>query len=387
MGHQKYRILWLTNFPFSSLNGGTERITHIAMEELAKRGHTCHYISIRNECCFNEDEQVVRLSKFLKDNHIQFTINQLGYSEGVLRAFLAQGGRQWQSEGGKIISCLHFSTKPYSYGHLYSSALAVTGLCQKIKNVVNLQREFWRNRLINRNRGKQYCFQNSDFYVVLSKGYVRDLLDQVRSDDINKLHVIPNVVSFEDQPASRGSLQKEKIVLVVSRLSEFQKRLSHIFQAWRELEENSNIGEWQLHIVGSGDSENYYKHLTHRWKLSHVTFIPFSDPRPQYEKASIFLMSSYTEGWPLTLAEAMNYGCVPIVMDSVPVFHDILDEDSGILVEDGNINAFARSIRYLMENNVERNRMSHHAEQRSHLFDRSHYAPYWEQLFGSMIPR
>lgn len=384
MEHQKYRILWLTNFPFSSLNGGTERITHIAMEELAKRGHTCRYISIRNGYCFDEDEQEVQLSDFLKENRIGFAINQIGYAENVLKTFLDEGGRRWQSEGGKIISCLHFSTKPYSYSHLYSAAMAVTGIRQKIKNFFLLQREFWRGRFGNRYQGKQFCFRHSDRYVVLAQGYVQELLDQVKSKAIEKMYVIPNVVSFTDQSLGKESEKKEKIVLVVSRLSEFQKRLSLVMRAWRKLTEASDLGKWQLHIVGSGDSESYYKRLARQWKLSHVSFIPFCDPRPHYAKAAVFLMTSYTEGWPLTLGEAMHFGCVPIVMDSVSVFRDILDVRSGIIVEDGNVKALAQSIRYIIDHNEERVKMSHHAIKRSRLFDRSRYYVYWEKLFASI---
>ena len=387
MEHQKYRILWLTNFPFSSLNGGTERITHIAMEELAKRGHTCRYISIRNGCCFDEDEQEVRLSEFLKENRIQFAINQIGYAKDVLSTFLAAGGKDWQTEGGKILSCLHFSPKTYPYWYSLICQLRTNGLFNKVKGALTFSRVYLQQLIRGRHEGKKFCFDNSDFYITLSHGFSSELVKQVGAKSDKKIRVIPNAVSYDEEIASDALSRKKKIALVVSRLEERQKRISYTLKAWKQLQDTGGTNNWILRIVGTGPNEAYYKKLCRKWNLDSVEFTVFCDPSQYYTESSLFLMTSYNEGWGLTITESMHYGCVPVVMDSVPVFRDIIDEGSGILVDDENIKAFARSIRYLMEHDGERVKMAYLAEQRSHLFDRSHYALYWEQLFGSMIPR
>lgn len=386
MEHAQYRILWLTNFPFSSMNGGTERITHIAMEELVKRGHTCRYISIRNRCCLDEYEHEVQLSEFLKENRIQFTINQIGYAKDVLSTFLDAGGEDWQTEGGKILSCLHFSPKTYPYWYSLACQLCTDGLFNKIKGALSFSRVYLRQLIHGRHEGKKFCFDNSDFYITLSHGFSSELVKQVGTKSDKKIRVIPNAVSYDEEIASDALSRKKKIALVVSRLEERQKRISYILKVWRRLKDTEATDNWVLRIVGSGVNENYYKKLSRKWNLPSVEFVGFGDPSPHYKESALFLMTSFNEGWGLTISEAMHYGCVPIVMDSVPVFRDILDEHSGVLVEDGNIEAFAQSIRYLMEHDDERTKMAYHAEQRSHLFDRSHYALYWEQLFASIIP-
>jgi len=207
-------------------------------------------------------------------------------------------------------------------------------------------------------------------------------MKQVGAKSDKKIRVIPNAVSYDEEIASDTLSRKKKIALVVSRLEERQKRISYTLKAWRRLQDTKGTNNWVLRIVGTGPNEAYYKKLCCKWNLDSVEFTGFCDPSQYYTESSLFLMTSYNEGWGLTITEAMHYGCVPIVMDSVPVFRDILDEHSGVLVEDGNINAFARSIRYLMEHDGERKEMARHAEQRSHLFDRANYALYWEELFN-----
>ena len=74
-------------------------------------------------------------------------------------------------------------------------------------------------------------------------------------------------------------------------------------------------------------------------------------PEPYYRYASIFIMTSSKEGWGLTLTESLQRGVVPVLMDSCPVFHDIIiDGDNGCYVNDGAVTAMADKIFTLMNN-------------------------------------
>ena len=53
----------------------------------------------------------------------------------------------------------------------------------------------------------------------------------------------------------------------------------------------------------------------------------------------------------MTLLEAMQNGCVPVVMDTFAACRVIVqDGKNGILVEDGDVNAFANAIMCIIEN-------------------------------------
>lgn len=62
-------------------------------------------------------------------------------------------------------------------------------------------------------------------------------------------------------------------------------------------------------------------------------------------------MTSDKEGWGLTLTESLQRGVVPVVMNSCPVFSEIIiDGENGFLTTNGNVKEFADKVRFLMKN-------------------------------------
>lgn len=62
----------------------------------------------------------------------------------------------------------------------------------------------------------------------------------------------------------------------------------------------------------------------------------------------------------MTLTESLQNGVVPVAIDTVPVFHDIIEDGcNGFLVKDKN--AMAKKVNELMNNNALRLRMGRNA--------------------------
>ena len=81
-------------------------------------------------------------------------------------------------------------------------------------------------------------------------------------------------------------------------------------------------------------------------------------------------MTSSAEGWGLTLTESLQRGVVPIVMNSSPVFSEIIENGkSGILVRNNDYKAFANAIRKLMKSEVTRITMSQNCLIQAKKFD------------------
>ena len=60
-------------------------------------------------------------------------------------------------------------------------------------------------------------------------------------------------------------------------------------------------------------------------------------------------MTSDKEGWGVTLTESLQRGVVPIVMDSCPVFSEIISDGvNGFLTPNNDIKKFADKVRLLM---------------------------------------
>jgi glycosyltransferase involved in cell wall biosynthesis len=75
--------------------------------------------------------------------------------------------------------------------------------------------------------------------------------------------------------------------------------------------------------------------------IKRIYFEGICEPEPYYSKASVLLLTSDFEGFPLVLAEAMSYGVVPVVYHSFLALTDIIaDNQNGIIVEPNVGNVF-----------------------------------------------
>lgn len=61
-------------------------------------------------------------------------------------------------------------------------------------------------------------------------------------------------------------------------------------------------------------------------KLRNVSFEGFQNPKEYYERASILLLTSEFEGFPLVLPECMSFGVIPAVYGSYSAVYDIVED-------------------------------------------------------------
>lgn len=172
----------------------------------------------------------------------------------------------------------------------------------------------------------KYLYENSDYFVMLSKTHFPYFTSLLKLNDYKKLRAIPNPLTFPDISSPDIILNKKKQVLVVARMSEYHKRISSALKTWKIITQKYLINDWELILVGDGPDLQQYKNYAERNNLSGIRFEGQKNPNDYYKNASIFLMTSSAEGWGLTLTEAMERGVPSVVMESSPVFRDIIDD-------------------------------------------------------------
>ena len=75
----------------------------------------------------------------------------------------------------------------------------------------------------------------------------------------------------------------------------------------------------------------------------------FFPGQPYYREASILLLTSSAEGWGLAITEGLQRGVVPVVMNSCPVFSEIIQNgQNGFIVPNNKIKLFAHTVLQLM---------------------------------------
>ncbi len=119
----------------------------------------------------------------------------------------------------------------------------------------------------------------------------------------------------------------------VGRLEE-AKGIGLLIDAIASLNESEKQQITMIHVVGDGNHKQGYL------KLAKQTDVPFAfygflsrlEVHNIYKKAHAILLPSASEGFPKVIAEAMNYGCLPIVSDVSSIGHYVKHQENGFLL-------------------------------------------------------
>lgn len=222
-------------------------------------------------------------------------------------------------------------------------------------------------------------YRCSDKVLVLCEGYIDRYADLARCGR-EKLQAQGNALSFADVKMSA----KKKTVLMVTRLEERQKRVSAAIRIWREIEKDSTLSDWEFKIVGYGPDEvAYHKQAA---GLNRLEFVGFANPVPYYEEASIFLMSSAYEGFPMTILEAQQHGCVPVAFDSFEAVRDcITDEKDGFIVQDNDYTTFIQRLKLLMHDTNLLRGMAEEARRNCRVHNQEEVASSYRMCFSNIL--
>jgi len=233
---------------------------------------------------------------------------------------------------------------------------------------------------------KKYAFYGrfSDRIVVLAKPYV-GLFAALADIPESHFVAINNILTFDCFADRSLILQKEPLALVVARLDEESKRIALILRIWRQIEQQSDLA-WRLQIVGTGEDEPWLKRLAQRLGLTRCEFVGRRDPKDCYLRASIFLMASSNEGFPMTLGEAQQTGAVPVAFDSFGAVHEIIRSGvNGYIVADGDIDGYVRCLSALMRDDALRQAAAMQAVESSRRFAGEKILREWETVLYSLL--
>lgn len=193
--------------------------------------------------------------------------------------------------------------------------------------------------------------------------------------------VIPNPCSLDGQKVSIKSA-KSKTILAVGRLHE-QKGFDLLLQAWKPIEKT--YSDWFLRIVGEGPKRAELEAQIESQGLKRVVLAgATNNVLDEYEAASIFVLSSRYEGLPLALIEAMWSGLPCIAFDCPQGPAELLAEDRGWLVPDGDIAELTAQIAYALSHPEEALKRAQKAQSFAQTtYSEAAIMPRWVQLIES----
>lgn len=217
--------------------------------------------------------------------------------------------------------------------------------------------------------------RNADAIITLTEG------DKLLWNKAKRIEVIPN---FSTMKITKTSSCDSKRVIAVGRLS-WVKGHERLMDIWSLIMKKHP--EWKLDIYGEGELENQLKKIIIQKRLKNISIHPFSDNiSHEYSKSSICVMTSYFEGFPLVLLEALKHG-VPCIAFDCPFGPSgiIADKKCGFLIEDGNNSLFAEKLCLLMEDESLRMKFSEACIKHARVFDTDKIMKLWQDLIKSLI--
>lgn len=387
------RILFFTYYECFPKLGGTERTTSLVSQSLSKEyGYECYSAFLKypskdmGESSFENKFQVDpsdthTLAEFIDTHRIDYIVNQ---GVQTLTQYFEKSISQ-ASHPCKLIFVIHFV--PGDFERLY---FTFPYLCREYvrtrskKMLAALLAYPLSKRAYFRLMKKKYAITatNCDKIVLLSDCY-RSAWAEISGvkDDENKVVAIPNGLSFSHFACEEEISGKEKRVVIVSRLQENPKNILSALRIWQRLAKDSALRDWSLDIVGDGIDRKRYEQWVAKNKLERVKFHGYADPLKFYQRSSLFMMTSLSEGWGMTLLEASQMGCVPIAFDSYAALADILTNGiNGRVVPVGDEDAYAEAMKELMLDSDKRCEIARRAVENSHRFEMHKIAASWHNL-------
>ena len=117
--------------------------------------------------------------------------------------------------------------------------------------------------------------------------------------------------------------------------------------------------------------------------LNRITFWGYQNPERFYRQSKILLMTSVTEGWPMTILEAQQCGVVPIVLNTFSSVRElIVDGYNGRIAN--NMRSFFYHLKDTMLIQTKWNLMAKTSMDTCKQFSAPRIVDEWEKLIDSI---
>jgi len=222
-----------------------------------------------------------------------------------------------------------------------------------------------------------------DVFALLTPGLRDEVADMMRGNNAHtKCVYLPNFL--EHFPENPDKYQREKTVLAVGRLHEV-KRFELLIRLFAAV--HAQFPDWRLRIVGEGEEREKLEATVRELQAEdYVNLTGKKDAAGVEEemlRASVFAMTSRSEGFPFVLLEAQSCG-LPVVAFDVRVGPGFVVQHgvNGYLAADMVYEDFCEKLASLMKNENLRREMSKAAIAHAAGFSRERVGEMWYSLIG-----
>lgn len=180
--------------------------------------------------------------------------------------------------------------------------------------------------------------------------------------------------------------ERDKRIVAVGRV-DANKNHEMIIRAFAQIADR--YPDYELVIYGEGELRQPLIKMTEELGLEDRISLPgsISDVAEAIFKASVFVLSSYSEGMPNTLIEAMALG-IPSISTDCPCGGPrdlIVHGENGVLIEPGNWRELADNLQKILDNPVYAKKISMNAAKLQEKLNPDLINKAWEDYFEQII--
>jgi glycosyltransferase involved in cell wall biosynthesis len=198
--------------------------------------------------------------------------------------------------------------------------------------------------------------------------------------DLKNAVVIPNPSWLQSKKIAE--LQNKKVIAVAR--NSFEKGLDRLLPLWQKV--SAKHPDWVLEIYGKDTTSLQVVAEKGGINTTVHFYEPVKNIADKYREASIFVMTSRQEGFPMALIEAMASGLPCVAYDCPCGPRAIIDADEdGFLVQDGNEDDFVEKLNRLIEEVNLRKSVGSKATESVAQYDSDTIMNKWNDLFLQLV--
>lgn len=284
-------VFFISNFNSS---GGTERVTATVSNALCALGFEVHILSIvkdEKDVFYSVDPNIIVSNLGFPPNSSKRNFLKI-CSE--LRDYLLVN---------KINNLIIVDSLCASFAFFATRLLKINTICWEHFNL-----EF-KDKSILRSLGRFLASLFCNSIVTLTEMDQSDWVKKYKYSR-NKVSVIPNPIAFNVRPKEFN--QEKFKALSIGRLSP-EKGFDDLITIWADFIQYNK--DATLNIIGNGVEKNRLIALAEKYNLTkkNLNFLSSTKEIDRfYQDATVYLMSSHSEGLPMVLLEAQAFG-VPVI--------------------------------------------------------------------------
>ena len=254
-------------------------------------------------------------------------------------------------------------------GELHLSRANYRGVDDRETNIIkNLFSKWWKGDVITN-------LQKLDKFIVLNENAVKEW------PELNNIKMIPDPLPLVQM--AKSNMQSKRII-TIGRYA-YEKGYDYLLRIWAIVEKKCH--DWQLNVYAMGDPTPYVKLMDELSIDKHRCHLNSSlvDVESEYQRSSILVQPSRTEGFGLVLVEAMACGLPVVAFDCENGPRSLItDGEDGFLIPAYSIEKFSERLMSLMNDEKQRREMGEKGLVKSQKYHISKIAQQWKQLFEEL---